>query len=147
MSLFAFEKISAKRALRIQLIVLGLIILGLVALRITPVEIFINMSEGNSLFARVPDTCSMIYFFGIPCPTCGMSRGFNELIQFNILGSIYYNPFSVVLYPMGFIALATIIIASFFRYKLKVTNAKLFGVGVLVLLAFVWTANIIWGHH
>lgn len=147
MNVFAFEKIDFKRSLRIQLIILGLVIFGLIAVRITPVEIILNLFGGNPVFSRVPDTCSMIYFFGIPCPTCGMSRGFNELIQFNILGSIYYNPFSVVLYPLGFIALATILIASFFRYKLKIVNAKLFGIGVLVLLALVWTSNIIWGHH
>ena len=147
MSVFAFEKIDQKRSLRIQLTILVLVIIGLSALQITPVEIIINLFEGNPLFARVPDTCSMIYFFGIPCPMCGMSRGFNELIQFNILGSIYYNPFSVLLYPLGFIALSTVLIASFFRYKVKIVNAKLFGIGVLVLLALVWTANIIWGHH
>ncbi len=41
--------------------------------------------------------CMFKNIFGIPCPSCGMTRSCLALAKFNISDAIYYNPFSLLL--------------------------------------------------
>jgi hypothetical protein len=36
--------------------------------------------------------CPLYYVIGIPCPTCGMTRAFESLIELDIMQAFYYNP-------------------------------------------------------
>lgn len=39
--------------------------------------------------------CPIRRFFGIPCPTCGMTRSLLSLLKFDIKGSLEYNPMTI----------------------------------------------------
>lgn len=145
--MLSVEKTNKADAWKIRLVVLSVILIGIVAVNITPVEVVINLKNGNNIFNRVPDMCLMQNVFGVPCPLCGMSRGFAEILHLNFLGGIYYNPFSVIFYPLSFIIITAIFTLSLFNYKLKITKPRTFGWGIFVLFIVVWTVNIIWGHH
>ena len=145
--MLSVEKTNKADAWKIRLIVLSVILVGLVAVKITPIEAAINLIDGNNIFHRIPNTCTIQKVFGIPCPLCGMSRGFAEISHFNFLGGIYYNPFSVIFYPLSFIFITAIFILGLFNYKFKITKPRTFGWGIFVLFIVVWTVNIIWGHH
>ncbi|MEG0872796.1 MAG: DUF2752 domain-containing protein [Clostridia bacterium] len=42
--------------------------------------------------------CLFKQWIGIACPGCGMTRAFNEIIHFNILGAFKYNILAVPLF-------------------------------------------------
>lgn len=145
--MFSFEKIDSTYAWKIRGVIIGTILLGFIMVSITPIEVAMNLKDGNNIFERRPNTCTMLNIFSIPCPLCGMSRGFHEISHFNFSGGIYYNPFSVIFYPLAFIFISVIFAASFFNYKLKIIKPRIFWWGIFVLFIFVWAVNIIWGHH
>lgn len=145
--MFAFEKVNTAYAWKVRWVVFGLILLGILSLYITPVEAMLNLQDGNNIFERRTNTCTMLNIFGIPCPLCGMSRGFHEISSFNFAGGLYFNPFSVVFYPLVFVSISVIFIASLFNYKLKIVKPRIFWWGIFVLFIVVWASNIIWGHH
>ena len=46
--------------------------------------------------------CPTKRFFNLPCPGCGITRAFIELINGNIVKAIYYNANIIVLAPLFF---------------------------------------------
>lgn len=64
--------------------------------------------------------CGFYRIFGVPCPSCGMTRAFTNLLNFNIGKAFWFHP----LFPLVFIVpwmlikpnkkIAYIIIAAFF---------------------------------
>jgi hypothetical protein len=145
--MLTFEKTNTAYAWKVRWVILGIIALGILSVSITPVEMMINLKDGNNIFERQTNTCSMLNLFGIPCALCGMSRGFHELTHLNIAGSIYYNPFSVIFYPLALLFISIIFCTSFFNYRLKIVKPKIFWWGIFFLFIIVWAVNIIWGHH
>ncbi len=147
MNVLTFEKVSSKEAWKIRLIILGIILFGFTVFTITPLEIVQNLFEGNHLFERQESTCIMLNIAGIPCPLCGMTRSYNEFREFNISSGMYYNPLSVIVFPLIALVLAVILLASLLNYKIKILNHKLFWGSVFLLILVVWIVNIFWGHH
>jgi hypothetical protein len=145
--MLAFEKTNTAYAWKVRWVILGMILLGIISLNITPVDVILNLQNGNNIFDRQQNTCTMLNIFGIPCPLCGMSRGFHEIWKLNFAGGIHYNPFSVVFYPLVFTSISVIFIASIFNYRLRIVNFRIFWWGIFVLFIIVWVANIMWGHH
>jgi len=39
--------------------------------------------------------CPIRWIFSVPCPTCGISRSFSELISGNFSRSLYYHPLTI----------------------------------------------------
>ena len=145
--MLTFEKISSQKAWKIRFIVLGIILFGFVVMTITPLEIIQNFFEGNNLLERQESTCIMLNIAGIPCPLCGMTRSYAEFREYDITGGMYFNPLSIVVFPIIALVLSVIFLASLLNYKIKILNNKLFWGSVFSLILVVWVANIIWGHH
>ena len=145
--MLTLEKISSQKAWKIRFIVLGIILFGFVVMTITPLEIIQNFFEGNNLLERQESTCIMLNIAGIPCPLCGMTRSYAEFREYDITGGMYFNPLSIVVFPIIALVLSVIFLASLLNYKIKILNNKLFWGSVFSLILVVWVANIIWGHH
>lgn len=59
-----------------------------------------------ALFLRFSDVgCIIRYFFGIPCPTCGMTRALLSLLKLELRAYFYYNAFAL---PVFFSVIAII---------------------------------------
>lgn len=114
---------------------------------ITPLEIIQNFFEGNNLLKRQESTCIMLNIAGIPCPLCGMTRSYNEFSEFDYSGGMYFNPLSIVVFPLVALVLSVIFLASLLNYKITILNNKLFWGSVFFLILVVWVVNIFWGHH
>ena len=142
-----FEKVTSKEAWKIRGAVFGFIVLGIIAVKLRVVDMVLNIFKGNPVFAKDGSTCLVINIFGIPCPLCGMSRSFERLIQMDFAGSIYYNPFSILFFPLIFILLVVILVASLWNYKLRADFPGWFWKGMLAVLVVEWAVNIFWGHH
>ncbi|HQY19347.1 MAG TPA: DUF2752 domain-containing protein [Ignavibacteria bacterium] len=98
------------------------------------------------LFNR-ESSCILLNVSGIPCPLCGFTRSFEEILKLNIAGSFYYNPSSVFIFT--FLACLTlfIFVISFFNYKIKIVSADKTFLALTVVLVTVWIVNIFFGHH
>ena len=147
MSFISIEKISSQESWKIRGILFGFIILGLISFKFSPLEILHNLFPDFFLFKGKDSSCLMLNVFGIPCPFCGMSRAFAELMKFNFSMSMYYNPSSVIFFTFLAVASLSIFILSFFNYKISVQfDRKTFLFSALVLI-LMWTLNIFLGHH
>lgn len=144
MKFISIEKISSKESWNVIGILIGFIALGLFAVRYYPLDLLNKLFPG--LF-RVDSSCILLNVTGLPCPFCGMSRAFREFINLNFSKSIYYNPSSVIFFIFLGIICLSILVLSFFNYKISVSfNKKTFLILVMVL-ATMWTLNIMFGHH
>lgn len=75
-------------------------------------------------------TCLYLYFFGIPCPGCGMTRAFLSLIRLDFVGAARYN-FLVYFMPYVFVYL-------FFDFKkARIHNLILLGIGILFFVNWI----------
>ena len=77
--------------------------------------------------------CPIKYFFGIPCPACGMTRSFLSLLRLDIRGSFSYNPMSCL-----------VIIAVLLGFHKKLFNHKKIIDGILIIAAIVTLAFYIY---
>ncbi|HRI83828.1 MAG TPA: DUF2752 domain-containing protein [Ignavibacteria bacterium] len=89
----------------------------------------------------------MLNITGIPCIFCGLTRSFEELINFNLANSFYYNPSSVFIFTFLAVISLSIFTLSFFNYKIRLVSGKKTLIAVTVVIAIVWILNIIFGHH
>ena len=55
--------------------------------------------EWSYLFdMRLGDTCAFTQMFGVPCPSCGMTRSFAHAARLHLAASFLYNPGGVTLF-------------------------------------------------
>ncbi len=78
---------------------------------------------------RLDIGCFYKYFFGIPCPGCGMTRALRCILEFDFIGAFKYNP---VIFFMPYI-FAYI----FFDFKGRIHNY------ILIFIAVIAVVN--WG--
>jgi hypothetical protein len=75
--------------------------------------------------------CPFRDIFGIPCPTCGMSRSLISLVNLDVCSSLSYNPFTI---PFCFLLLFALY-KDAFNIKERTKNAILIsGVGITLLV-------------
>lgn len=65
--------------------------------------------------------CPSSYLFGIPCPTCGLTRALFSLLSFDIKKSFYYH----ALWPLFFIVLFLYVFYEFDIIRLSYKQRKL----------------------
>ena len=98
------------------------------------------------LFNR-ESSCILLNVSGIPCPLCGFTRSFEEILKFNIAGSFYYNPSSVFIFTFLACLCLFIFVISFFNYKIKIVSSGKTFLALTIVLVTVWIVNVILGHH
>ena len=79
--------------------------------------------------------CPLLFFFGIPCPFCGMTRAFLCVLNGAIPRSFHFHP----LWPL---VLFILVILGLNKMKIihisdKVINNGAFVIGILFLLCFI----------
>lgn len=87
-----------------------------------------------------PRLCPVFNLSGIPCISCGLTRGLASILRFDFQDAVFYHPFSLIV-PLLLMAIFT---AGFFspkRTTIEVTGLKL----VIVLSAVItsWLLKII----
>ena len=49
------------------------------------------------VFKILKITCPILFLFGVPCPTCGVTRAVVCFIKFDFQGYLYYHPLALLL--------------------------------------------------
>lgn len=84
---------------------------------------------------RIP--CLFEYFFGIPCPGCGMSRAVFSVLKLDFAAAFSYHPMFWSL-PILYL---------YFLYNGKLFDKKYLDYGILILIALGflinWIANLL----
>ena len=70
----------------------------------------------TSLFPYALQTCSSLRFFNRPCPMCGLTRGFLDLVRGNPAGAHAYNPLTL---PLSILLMLEIIFRASISSKSK----------------------------
>ena len=77
--------------------------------------------------------CVFVYFLGIPCPGCGMTRAMYSLLSLDLVAAWNYNPLIFAKpYVMSYV---------FFEWKHPIHKRLLLGVGIGAIVN--WLINII----
>ena len=95
------------------------------------------------LLKKIP--CFFKIIFKIPCPFCGMTRSFHEIIRFNIIDALYYN-FLTILLILFIIYSIILFISDIRKNETKILNlitSKKFYVVLIILLIISEIFNII----
>ena len=95
MKFISIKETKPGEASKIRLILLGTLAFGILTVLLYPLDILAHYFPG--LF-REDSSCILLNATGLPCPFCGMSRGFIELTKLNLTESLYYNPSSVIFF-------------------------------------------------
>lgn len=79
---------------------------------LTPLTRFVALCAVAAAFALPRegfgiDVCSLHRLTGLPCPGCGLTRGFVALTHGDLAAAADLNPFALVLFPL-FVALAVL---------------------------------------
>lgn len=144
MSFFSFEKISELQSRRIRYILIAVIGVSILFVFFHPLNLINYYFPG---VMRSDSSCIMLNLTGLRCPFCGMSRSFKELIDFDIAGSFYYNPSSVIVFAFIGTLCLSIFVLSIFNYKVKFDFNKKTFILFLMVIAIIWVLNILFGHN
>ena len=80
--------------------------------------------------------CPFLYLFGVPCPTCGVSRALLSLLRLDIRGYFYYQPMALPL----LVAVWLMLHIKLFHHKRIVT---MFVLLTLVSNTFLYICNFL----
>lgn len=93
---------------------------------------------------NVPVTCIFKSVTGISCPSCGMTRAFFAILQFNFIDAFFLNILSIPLFLFIVISVIIMIIEIFrnkFEYVPKLLNFLSnywYVFIILLILSFIW---------
>jgi len=137
---FSFRKSDYPTRVKTIVWSLALILLGILFTAYSPTEfLFHALGYENS------NGCPLLTFLGIPCPLCGMGRGLWSMLSLDFASGVYYNPSSVVFYPLTAAVLAGVLLSALFGYRITVERGAAFIFAAVFLL--IWVLNILYGHH
>ena len=93
--------------------------------------------------------CIFKLIFNIPCPGCGLSRAFKEIIKLNFAKAIYYNILSIPLL-IFFIYWGILFIIDIIKKENKsidkiISFFKKYYIIIIILIIISWILNIIHG--
>ncbi len=90
--------------------------------------------------------CGFLVYTGYPCPGCGLTTSFSNMIRLQVVGAFHANPFGILL----FLCTAAIVPISLFGIirKLPVIDtldrlhAEKIAIGLSVVSIVVWVVNV-----
>ena len=75
--------------------------------------------------------CPSIILFGLPCPSCGLTRAFVSLSQFQLLEALRFNPLIVL-------SLAGVFVAPVFNLRLDIFERRAAWIFLAAAVALNW---------
>lgn len=84
------------------------------------------------------DLCLFKNLFGLPCPSCGMTRAYISLVRLDIKTAFYYHPLFIL--PL---IIAIILLFKNSRFIAKIYKNEWFWIIVLLLTVSVWIIRMI----
>jgi hypothetical protein len=141
---FEIVKCNSAQAWKLRLWIIGLSLLLFFLILYSPFKplfLYLGYSYSNG--------CPFYTLTGgIPCPTCGMGRGLASIIHLDTAHIFYNNPSSVFLYLLTFLGVVSVLVLSFFKFKVKMKKGALnLWPHFIILIAVVWILNILFGHQ
>ena len=140
--LISIEKCDRKVSRKIQFYLISFSLISYLLTIFSPFTLFFHkLGFGYS------NGCPFYTFSGIPCPACGLGRGFYAILSFNFDKWFYYNPSAPFLVIPSMMIFFFIFIISFFRLKIRL-HPKIYQLWYLavIAIAIVWLLNILFGH-
>ncbi len=112
------------------------------------------MALGLLLFAGLALTdiyvCPIKAIFHLPCPGCGLTRGFSAILHFHLLDAIHYNLLSIPLFlTLGIATMSTLsdlLLKTKFIDQMKGYRFTRFQIiNLIMIFALNWSMNILRG--
>lgn len=138
------QKVSSAEAKKIRLFLILSLLFIFISTYLSPSKLIRNFLPG--IFHR-ESNCLLLNITGIPCPFCGMTRSFEELIKFNFMNTFYYNPSSVFIFTFLASISLVIFVLSVYNYKISINSGRKTFIAFAAVLLTVWIINIIFGHY
>lgn len=131
----------------ILLVCLAIIVLSYLNFLFPAVE-FLKLLLNDSGFFKHPESaCITLNITGIPCAFCGMSRSLTSIVNLNFEKALYYNPASLIFYPLAGASFLSVVILGLRKRKVVITKPKLFWSIVFGVFLFLWILNILFGNQ
>ena len=147
MTLFSLKKINSKESWKIRGIIVTVVGVSLLSVFVSPYKFFYKLLIEKGVNSVDESYCLMLDVTGIPCPFCGLARGFLQFINFNFEKGLYHNPSSLFLFGAGGLILLVVFALSLFNYKIDIKNYNILWLVILIVFIIVWILNIFFGHH
>jgi len=83
--------------------------------------------------------CIFLKLFSIPCPACGLTRAFKEILNFNFIGALKYNVISIIVFIFIsiFLLLNVYILITNKKVQFNITRKHVVITIVLLLISFI----------
>ena len=147
MTLFSLKKINSKESWKIRGIIVSVVGVSLLSVFVSPYKFFYKLLIEKGVNTADKSYCLMLDATGIPCPFCGLARGFLQFINLHFERSLYYNPSSLFLFGAGGLILLVVFTLSLFNTKIYIKNYNILWLVILIVFIIVWILNIFLGHH
>lgn len=147
MTQFSLKKINPKESWKIRGIIASIVGVSFLSVFVSPYKFFYKLVFEKGLNTADKSYCLMLDVTGIPCPFCGLARGFLHFIELNFEKSLYYNPSSLFLFVSGGVIMLVVFSLSLFNYKISIKNYNAVWLIVLIVFIIVWVLNILLGHQ
>ena len=147
MTLFSLKKINSKESWKIRGIIVSVVGVSLLSVFVSPYKFFYKLLIEKGVNSVDESYCFILDVTSIPCPFCGLARGFLQFVKLNFEKSLYYNPSSLFLFVFGGLILLVVFTLSLFNYKIYIKNYNILWFVVLIVFIIVWILNIFLGHH
>ncbi|MFC2093304.1 DUF2752 domain-containing protein [Bacteroidota bacterium] len=147
MKFFSLKKINSNESWKIRGIIVSIVGVSFLSIFVSPYKFFYKLVIEKGLHTADKSYCLMLDATGIPCPFCGLARGFLQFTKLNFEKSFYYNPSSLFLFVFGGLIMLVVFSLSIFNYKIDVKNHNIVWFVILIVFIVVWILNIIWGHQ
>lgn len=147
MKFFSLKKINSKESWKIRGIIVSIVGVSLLSVFVSPYKFLYKLIIEKGINTADKSYCLMLDATGIPCPFCGLARGFLQFINLNFENSLYYNPSSLFLFVSGGLIMIVVFSLSLFNYKISIKNYNKMWLVILIVFIVVWILNIFFGHH
>ena len=144
MGFISIEKTVPSESRKIRLYLVLILIFVFLTAYLSPAKLIRQFFP--DIFNR-ESSCILLNVSGIPCPFCGFTRSFEEVMKFNFAGSFYYNPSSVFIFTFLACLCLYIFVLSYFNYRIKIVSASKTFLTLTIVLLTVWILNVVFGHH
>lgn len=140
-------KASSRDVRNILLVCLAIFAISVLNFLFPAVEFVKYLLKDTGFFTHPESACITLNMTGLPCAFCGMSRSLLSILNLDFKKALYYNPASLIFYPLAGASFLSILFLAFKKKKILITKPKLFWSIVFGVFLFLWVINIFFGNQ